>query len=59
MNKEIEKAIEELKKLSKYAKLLNNPDEFFHHMQGHITELSLVLSAFGMADMSKTIIEAL
>lgn len=56
---EIEDAIEELKKLSRYAEILKNPDEFFNHMQGHRTELSLVLSAFGIANMSKIIVEAL
>jgi len=57
--KDIENEIEELERLSKYADLLKNPDEFFRHMQGHVTELSLVLSAFEIANTSKIIIEAL
>ncbi len=52
---DIEKAIEELEKLSRYAEKLKNPDEFFHHMQGHTTELSFVLSAFGLSEISKSI----
>lgn len=56
---DIERGIEELEKLSRYAKILKNPDEFFHHMQGHITELSFVLSAFGISEISKSIKETL
>jgi hypothetical protein len=56
---EIENAINELHKLKKYSEILRNPDEFFHHMQGHRTELSMVLSAFDIAIMSETIIKSL
>lgn len=50
---------EELKKLKKYAELLGTPDEFFRHMNGHATELSLVLSAFTIANESENILSAL
>ena len=46
----IETSIDELEKMSKYANVLKNPDEFFRHMKGHQTELSLVLSAFSIVE---------
>ena len=56
---DVEKALEELEKLSRYAKILKSPDEFFHHMQGHITELSFILSAFAISEIGKSIREVL
>lgn len=58
MNK-IENAIEAINNISKYCKILKSPEEFFKHMQGHRTELSMVLSAFDTANLSSTIIEIL
>jgi hypothetical protein len=58
MNKP-EEIIEELQKLSNYAEILKNPDEYFVHMNGHHTALSLVLCAFDIAYKSKEIIQAL
>lgn len=56
MNKqEIERAIERLESLSRYVQILKDPSEFFHHMNGHTTELSLVLASFDIAEMSKEI----
>jgi hypothetical protein len=56
MNKqEIEKAIERLEALSRYAQILKDPSEFFHHMNGHTTELSLVIAAFNIAEMAQDI----
>lgn len=52
----VEDIIDELTKLSGYVKILQNPDEYFKHMQGHRTELSLVLSTFSIAEMSKDIV---
>lgn len=52
-------AIEELRKLTQFTKILKNPEEFFKHMQGHRTELSLVLSAFSISEISSEIIKAL
>lgn len=57
--KDIEDMISELNNLSQYAKILENPEEFFHHMQGHRTELSLVLSTFRIAELSSNIIKLL
>lgn len=51
--------IEEMQKLSRYAEILRTPDEFFHHMNGHTTELSLVLSAFSLSQNAENIIRAL
>lgn len=60
MNKqEIERAIERLENLSRYAQILKDPSEFFHHMNGHTTELSLVLASFDIAELSKEIQEIL
>jgi hypothetical protein len=56
---EIEDMISELEYLSQYAKILVSPEEFFVHMQGHRTELSLALSAFRIAELSKSIIKLL
>lgn len=56
MEKEI---IERLKCMKKYVEYLGTPDEFFKHMQGHRTELSLVLSAFDVAKNADAIIHAL
>lgn len=47
---EIIEVMEEVENLRQYVEILRNPDEFFQHMNGHTTELSLVLSAF---DLSK------
>jgi len=52
-------AIKELEKLSKYIEIMEIPDEYFTHMQGHETELSLVLSAFSLNSLKETIIQAL
>jgi hypothetical protein len=59
MTNKYKDTIDELHKLSKYTEILECPDEFFVHMQGHRTELSLVLSAFDIVDKSSDIIEAL
>ena len=56
---QLEDIKEEVKKLRKYAELLETPDEFFRHMNGHKTELSLVLSAFTLAGESEVILSAL
>jgi hypothetical protein len=56
---DIENIIDELNKLSNYAQILKSPEEFFQHMQGHRTELSLVLSAFSIAENSQNIIKLL
>lgn len=56
---QLEDIREEVKKLKKYAELLETPDEFFRHMNGHATELSLVLSAFTLANESENILLAL
>lgn len=55
----LEEISEEIQKLQKYANLLRSPDEFFRHMNGHKTELSLVLSAFTIAKESGSILSAL
>lgn len=55
----LEEIKEEIQKLQKYAELLGSPDEFFRHMNGHQTELSLVLSAFSIANESEAILSAL
>lgn len=55
----VDEIIDELQKLSNYANILGTPEEFFHHMQGHRTELSLILSAFSIAEMSNNIIKIL
>lgn len=54
-----EDIIEELQKLSNYAEILGNPDEYFIHMNGHHTALSLVLCAFDIAYKSEYIIQTL
>lgn len=59
MFSDIEDVIEEIQKINKYAKKLGTPDEYFRHMNGHVTELSLVLSAFAVAENSETIIAVL
>jgi antitoxin component of RelBE/YafQ-DinJ toxin-antitoxin module len=60
MNKqEIIDAIEKLQALKRYTERADSPDEFFKHMQGHITELSIALAAFDIANMSEAIISAL
>lgn len=51
--------IEELRNINRYTKHLKTPDEFFRHMQGHRTELSLVLSAFAISELSNDIIKIL
>lgn len=51
--------IEELLKLNKYVEILRNPDDFFHHMNGHITELSFVLASFEVSTNTEQIIDAL
>lgn len=56
---QLEDIREGVKKLKKYAELLETPDEFFRHMNGHVTELSLVLSAFTIANESENILSAL
>ena len=56
---QIEDIIEELQKLERYCEILENPDEFFRHMQGHRTELSFVLSSFDIASMSESILQSL
>lgn len=55
----LEEIKEEFQKLQKYAELIGSPDEFFRHMNGHQTELSLVLSAFAIANESDSILSAL
>ena len=55
----LEEIGEEIQKLQKYADLLGSPDNFFRHMNGHQTELSLVLSAFTIANESESILSAL
>lgn len=55
----LEEIKEEIQKLQNYTRLLGSPDEFFRHMNGHSTELSLVLSAFTLAEESETIMSAL
>lgn len=50
---QLEDIREEVKKLKKYAELLETPDEFFRHVNGHATELFLVLSAFTIASESE------
>lgn len=62
MNKEIKpkdigNILDNLTKLSNYVEKLQTPEEYFKHMQGHRTELSLVLCAFELAKYSKDIIE--
>ncbi len=52
---DIEEAIVEIRKLAIFASILKTPDGFFRHMQGHITELSLVLNAFAIAEKSEVI----
>lgn len=49
----------EIEKLKRYAEILASPDEFFRHMNGHRTELSLVLSTFALVNESETILLAL
>lgn len=56
---QLEDIREEVKKLKKYAELLETPDEFFRHMNGHTTELSFVLSAFTLANESENMLSAL
>lgn len=56
---QLEDIREEVKKLKKYAGLLETPDEFIIHMNGHKTELSFVLSAFTLANESENILSAL
>lgn len=55
----LEEIKEEIQKLQNYSRLLGSPDEFFRHMNGHSTELSLVLPAFTLAEESETIMSAL
>jgi len=54
-----EELIGRLRKLNEYASILQTPDEFFRHMQGHYTELSFVLVAFDLAGEVKQVISAL
>ena len=56
---DIDNAIERLNNLSEYCKILESPEEFFQHMQGHRTELSLSLCAFDISNMKDTILQAL
>ena len=55
----IEDAITRINDMARYCKILESPDEFFIHMQGHRTELSLSLVAFDIAELSDTIKESL
>lgn len=54
-------AVESVEKLKGYSMHIGNtPEEYFKHMQGHASELSLALEAIEIAtDHSGTIIEAL
>lgn len=51
--------MEEIEKLKQYAEILGTPDEYFRHMNGHKTELSLILSAFEVAKNGDIILSAL
>lgn len=55
----LENVFEELGKLKRYAEIIKSPEEFFRHMQGHTTELSFVLSAFGIVEIAEDIIKGL
>ena len=60
MNKqEIETAVEAIKKFKHFADLVESPDEYFQHMQGHTKELSLVLNVFDVADLCDDIVKLL
>lgn len=50
MSNNIEDAIERLNDVHRYCKILESPEEFFQHMQGHITELSLAIVAFDISE---------
>lgn len=56
---EIEKAIEELKKLKHYGEILKSADNFFIKMNGMETELSLVLVVFSLIEVVDKTIETL
>lgn len=55
----IENAIERLNDLKRYCDILHSPEEYFKHMQGHITELSMVLSVFDISEMKNVIVKSL
>jgi len=57
--KEIEKAIEVIKEFKHFADLVESPDEYFQHMQGHTKELLLILNVFDVADLCDDITKLL
>lgn len=55
----IEDQIECIKKFKHFADLVESPEEYFQHMQGHYKELSLIIRVFDIAAISDKLIEAL
>lgn len=54
-----QEALEHIEQLKHFADLVESPEEYFIHMQGHIKELSLILTVFDVAESYREIKEAL